>query len=208
MYSLVILGDATLRAFPVSRLIFAKVKQNRAIIVERGCSFLFSPMFFKHSVAINWVCKVKPYRGLASAKEICSRPWEERVVVHRLHTCLHHYLNGVPNAYRACILTLPSLQSLRFSHRGERDTRVSGDEAQWTTGRRKSRAPYRPFQLERRLDRRQHTYVFVTCHVFKVEFTVQSKQLPGSFFSTTSSTMWEKTFDLTVLFETINSASL
>lgn len=38
-------------------------------------------------------------------------------------------LNGVPNAYRVCILTLPSLQSLRFSHRGERDTRVSDDEA-------------------------------------------------------------------------------
>ena len=84
---------------------------------------------------------------------------------------------------------ISSVASLRFSHRGERDTRVSGDEAQWTTGRRKSRAPYRPFQLERRLDRRQHTYVFVTCHVFKVEFTVQSKQLPGSFFFTTSSTM-------------------
>ena len=201
MYSLVILGDATLGAFPVSRLIFAKVKQNGAILVERGCSFLFSPMFFKHSVAINWVFKVKPYRGLASAKEICSRPWEEGVVVHRLHTCVHHKCVSSMHA-------LLSLQSLRFSHRGEPDTRVSGDEAQWTTGRRKSRAPYRLFQLKRRLDRRQQTYVFVTCHVFKVEFTVQSKQLPGSFFFTTSSTMWEKTFDLTVLFEAINSASL
>ena len=70
MYSLMILGDATLRAFPVSRLIFAKVKQNRAFYSKEDVLFCLAPMFFKHSVAINWVCKVKPYGGLASAEEI------------------------------------------------------------------------------------------------------------------------------------------
>ena len=100
---------------------------------------------------------------------------------------------------------------------------MTGDEAQWTMGRRKSRgeAPSRPFspsrlplranihrELKRRLGRRQHTYVSVTCHVFKVEFAVQSKQLPGCFFFTTSSITGEKTFDLIVLIAAINSASL
>ena len=53
MYSLMILGDATLRAFPVSRLIFAKVKQNRAFYSKEDVLFCLAPMFFKHSVAIN-----------------------------------------------------------------------------------------------------------------------------------------------------------
>ena len=48
-----ILGDATLRAFPVSRLIFAKVKQNRAFYSKEDVLFCLAPMFFKHSVAIN-----------------------------------------------------------------------------------------------------------------------------------------------------------
>ena len=42
---------------------------------------------------------------------------------------------------------LPSPQALRISHRGERETRVTGNEAQWTMGRTKKtrEAPFRPF---------------------------------------------------------------
>ena len=42
---------------------------------------------------------------------------------------------------------LPSPQALRISHRGERETRVTGNEAQWTMGRTKKtrESPFRPF---------------------------------------------------------------
>ena len=44
---------------------------------------------------------------------------------------------------------LPSPQALRISHRAERETRVTGNEAQWTMGRTKKtrEAPFRPFLL-------------------------------------------------------------
>jgi len=42
---------------------------------------------------------------------------------------------------------LPPPQALCISHGGERETRVTGNEAQWTMGSRKKRreAPSRPF---------------------------------------------------------------
>ena len=48
-------------------------------------------------------------------------------------------------------VTLPPLQALRTSHRRKRETRLTGDEAQWTMGRRKKRgeAPSRPFSPSR-----------------------------------------------------------
>ena len=81
-----------------------------------------------------------------------------------------------------------AFSSVACSKRSDSGERCEVKKAMKSRGElgREVRFPLSPLP---RLDRRQHTYVFVTCHVFKVEFTVQSKQLPGSFFFTTSSTM-------------------
>ena len=57
-------------------------------------------------------------------------------------------LDGVPNAYRACILTLPSLQSLHLSHRGECHTRVTRE---WLVTKRNEPWEEERVEVKRRL---------------------------------------------------------
>ena len=66
----------------------------------------------------------------------------------RLGGCCTALWDCFGEAYHLFYGLLPAFSSgAPFSHRGERETRVTGNEAQWTMGRTKKtrEAPFRPF---------------------------------------------------------------